>query len=154
MRRSMLFLPGNTPNIIVNGEILGADAVILDLEDAVAPTEKDSARILVRNAIGRMGFGKCEVIVRINSIDTPFWRKDLDEIIPVRPSLIMPPKTGCAEDVRAVDAEEGVTIELRVDPDDMGKVIGKQGRIAKAIRTVVKGASSRSEKPVFVEIVE
>ena len=96
MRRSMLFLPGNTPNIIVNGEILGADAVILDLEDAVAPTEKDSARILVRNAIGRMGFGKCEVIVRINSIDTPFWKKDLDAIIPVRPSLIMPPKTGCA----------------------------------------------------------
>ncbi len=103
MRRSMLFLPGNTPNIIVNGEILGADAVILDLEDAVAPTEKDSARILVRNAIGRMGFGKCEVIVRINSTDTDFWMKDLDAIIPVRPNLIMPPKTGCAEDVRRVD---------------------------------------------------
>ena len=103
MRRSMLFLPGNTPNIIVNGEILGADAVILDLEDAVAPTEKDSARILVRNAIVRMGFGKCEVIVRINSTDTDFWMKDLDAIIPVRPNLIMPPKTGCAEDVRRVD---------------------------------------------------
>lgn len=103
MRRSMLFLPGNTPNIIVNGEILGADAVILDLEDAVAPTEKDSARILVRNAIGRMGFGKCEVIVRINSIDTAFWKKDLDTIIPVKPSLIMPPKTSCAADVLAVD---------------------------------------------------
>lgn len=100
----MLFLPGNTPNIIVNGEILGADAVILDLEDAVAPTEKDSARILVRNAIGRMGFGGCEVIVRINSTDTDFWKKDLDAIIPVRPSMIMPPKTGCAEDVRRVDA--------------------------------------------------
>ncbi len=104
MRRSMLFLPGNTPNIIVNGEVLGADAVILDLEDAVAPTEKDSARILVRNAIGRMGFGRCEVIVRINSIDTPFWKEDLDAIIPVRPSLIMPPKTSCAGDVRTVDA--------------------------------------------------
>ena len=103
MRRSMLFLPGNTPNIIVNGEILGADAVILDLEDAVAPTEKDSARILVRNAIGRMGFGKCEVIVRINSIDTDFWKKDLDTIIPVKPTLIMPPKTSCAADVLAVD---------------------------------------------------
>ena len=103
MRRSMLFLPGNTPNIIVNGEILGADAVILDLEDAVAPTEKDSARILVRNAIDRMGFVKCEVIVRINSTDTDFWMKDLDAIIPVRPNLIMPPKTGCAEDVRRVD---------------------------------------------------
>ncbi len=104
MRRSMLFLPGNTPNIIVNGEILGADAVILDLEDAVAPTEKDSARILVRNAIKYMGFGKCEVIVRINSIDTDYWMKDLDAIIPVEPSLIMPPKTAGAEDVKAVDA--------------------------------------------------
>jgi len=97
-------LPGNTPNIIVNGEILGADAVILDLEDAVAPAEKDSARILVRNAIKYMGFGKCEVIVRINAIDTAYWQKDLDAIIPVRPSLIMPPKTSCAEDVKQVDA--------------------------------------------------
>ena len=88
----------------MNADVLGADSIILDLEDAVSPAEKDAARILVRNAIGRMGFGRCEVIVRINSIDTPFWRKDLDEIIPVRPSLIMPPKTGCAEDVRAVDA--------------------------------------------------
>ena len=104
MRRSMLFLPGNTPNIIVNGEILGADAVILDLEDAVSPAEKDAARILVRNAIKYMGFGKCEVIVRINATDTAFWRKDLEAIIPVRPSLIMPPKTACAEDVRRVDA--------------------------------------------------
>ncbi|MDO4371388.1 MAG: aldolase/citrate lyase family protein [Clostridia bacterium] len=104
MRRSMLFLPGNTPNIIVNGEILGSDAVILDLEDAVSPTEKDSARILVRNAIKLMGFGRCEIIVRINSIDTPYWKRDLEEIIPVRPSMIMPPKTGCAQDVLTVDA--------------------------------------------------
>ncbi len=104
MRRSMLFLPGNTPNIIANGGILGSDAVILDLEDAVSPAEKDSARILVRNAISLMGFGKCEIIVRINSIDTRYWKKDLDAIIPVRPSMIMPPKTGCADDVLAVDA--------------------------------------------------
>ena len=59
-----------------------------------------------------------------------------------------------AVDVKAVETEEGITIELRVDADDMGKVIGKQGRIAKAIRTVVKAASAKSEKPVFVEIVE
>ena len=103
MIRSMLFLPGNTPNIIVNGEILGADAVILDLEDAVAPAEKDSARILVRNALKYMGFGACKVIVRINSIDTEFWQKDLDAIIPVRPDLIMPPKVSCAADVCQVD---------------------------------------------------
>ena len=57
-----------------------------------------------------------------------------------------------AVDVRAVETDEGVTIELRVDPDDMGKVIGKQGRIAKAIRAVVKAATAKNSKPVFVEI--
>ena len=45
MRRSMLFLPGNTPNIIINGDALGADCIILDLEDAVAPDQKDAARL-------------------------------------------------------------------------------------------------------------
>ena len=46
MRRSLLFLPGNNPNMLINGNCLGADAVIFDLEDAVAPAEKDAARIL------------------------------------------------------------------------------------------------------------
>ena len=55
--------------------------------------------------------------------------------------------------VREVDGPESVVIELRVDPDDMGKVIGKQGRIAKSIRTVVKAATLKNEKPVFVEII-
>ena len=67
------------------------------------PAEKDSARILVRSVIRGMGFDPCEVIVRINAIDTPFWKKDLDAVIPVRPSLIMPPKTACAQDVLTVD---------------------------------------------------
>ena len=58
-----------------------------------------------------------------------------------------------AVDVREVENEDSITIELRVDPEDMGKVIGKQGRIAKAIRTVVKAASAKREKPVFVEII-
>ena len=58
-----------------------------------------------------------------------------------------------AVDVRQVEGEENITIELRVDPDDMGKVIGKQGRIAKSIRTVVKAATAKNDKPVFVEIV-
>ena len=52
------------------------------------------------------------------------------------------------------DGRQGTVIKLRVDPDDMGKVIGKQGRIAKAIRTIVKAATAKGEKPVFVEIVE
>ncbi len=65
-------------------------------------------------------------------------------------SLVEKPE---AVDVREVENEDGIVIELRVDPEDMGKVIGKQGRIAKAIRTVVKAASAKSEKPVFVEII-
>lgn len=104
MRRSMLFLPGNTPNIIQNGDVLGADAVIFDLEDAVAPDQKDAARILVRNTMEYLDFSKAEVIVRINSVDTPYWKKDLETILPLRPSLIMPPKTSCAQDVLTVDA--------------------------------------------------
>ena len=58
-----------------------------------------------------------------------------------------------AVDVRQVEGEENITIELRVDPDDMGKVIGKQGRIAKSIRTVVKAASVKDNGKYSVEIV-
>jgi predicted RNA-binding protein YlqC (UPF0109 family) len=59
-----------------------------------------------------------------------------------------------AVEVRQVDGPESVIIELRVAQEDMGKVIGKQGRIAKSIRTVVKAATMKDEKPVFVEIME
>ena len=104
MRRSMLFLPGNKPNVIIHGEELGSDAVIFDLEDAVAPDQKDAARILVRNAMTFLDFSRVETIVRINSVDTPFWKKDLDTILPLKPTLIMPPKTSAAQDVLTVDA--------------------------------------------------
>ena len=104
MRRSMLFLPGNNPNMLINGNCLGADAVIFDLEDAVSPDEKDAARILVRNTMRYMDFRGCEIIVRINSIDTPYWQKDIDAIAPYDPSLILLPKTGSAADVLAADA--------------------------------------------------
>lgn len=56
-------------------------------------------------------------------------------------------------EVKRIDGPDAVTIELRVSPDDMGKVIGKQGRIAKAIRTVVKAATLKDDKPYFVEII-
>ena len=101
MRRSMLFLPGNSPNILLNADFLGSDSIILDLEDAVAPTEKDAARILVRNAITSLGYTR-EVIVRINPVESPYWRKDLRAIIPVKPDMIMPTKVGCAADVKIV----------------------------------------------------
>ena len=58
-----------------------------------------------------------------------------------------------AVDVREVEGPDATVIELRVAPEDMGKVIGKQGRIAKAIHSIVKAATPKDAKPVFVEIV-
>ena len=102
MRRSMLFIPGNTPNLLMNGDVLGADSIILDLEDAVSPAEKDSARILVRNALKSLHYKGCEIIIRINPVETDYWMKDLDEIIPLKPNMIMPPKVSGAQDVKTV----------------------------------------------------
>ena len=104
MRRSLLFLPGNTPNMLINGSCLGADAVIFDLEGAVSPAEKDAARILVRNTMTYMDFRGCERVVRINGIDTPYWKEDLDEVLPCRPDLILLPKTSSAADIQEADA--------------------------------------------------
>ncbi len=99
MRRSLLFLPGNNPNMIINAPYLGADAVIFDLEDAVAPDQKDAARILVRNTLKYTTLSG-EAIVRINSVDTPFWQADLEAVIPYGPSLILLPKTATAQDAK------------------------------------------------------
>ena len=103
MRRSMLFLPGNTPNMLINGNCLGSDAVIFDLEDAVSPAEKDAARILVRNTMRYMDFRGCETIIRINSTDTPYWKADLEAMMPQKPQLILLPKTGSPRDILEVD---------------------------------------------------
>lgn len=102
MRRSMLFIPGNTPNLLMNADILGSDAIILDLEDAVSPAEKDAARILVRNALKTLGYRGVEVIIRINPTETEFWKRDLEAVLPLRPSMIMPTKVSGSEVVREV----------------------------------------------------
>ena len=105
MRRTMMFLPGNNPNMIINGGILGADSIILDLEDAVAPDQKDAARELVKNALESVDFGGCEVIVRINALDTPYWEDDLEAVIPLKPDMIMPTKVSGAEYCKTLSAK-------------------------------------------------
>lgn len=122
MRRSMLFLPGNSPNILLNADFLGSDAIILDLEDAVAPTEKDSARILVRNAITSLGYTR-EVIVRINPVESPYWQQDLQQIIKVKPDMIMPTKVSCANDVKIVSEYIGQMEEAYGIPAGTVKMI-------------------------------
>ena len=101
--RSLLFLPGNNPNMLINGDLLGSDGIIIDLEDAVSPSEKDAARTLVRGAIGFFRY-HTPVVVRINSLDTAFWQQDLEELIPMKPDYIMLPKSNGPEDIRTVSA--------------------------------------------------
>lgn len=98
--RSLLFLPGNNPNMLANGDILGADGIIFDLEDAVAPDEKDAARILVRNCLKQMNLNGVATIIRINSLGPyEYWKEDLDELIPCRPDIILIPKINEPEEV-------------------------------------------------------
>ncbi len=98
-RRSMLYIPGNNPAMIQQGGVYGADSILLDLEDAVALNQKDSARILVRNMIKTINFYNTEVCVRVNHLSTPFGIADLEEMVPLQPSAIRYPKTESAEEV-------------------------------------------------------
>jgi citrate lyase subunit beta/citryl-CoA lyase len=101
MRRSRLYLPGNEPRFMLNAGLHGADAVILDLEDSVAPGEKDAARILVRNALAVVDFGGGERMVRINQGLAGLT--DLEFIIPQDVDLVLVPKCESAEAVVAVE---------------------------------------------------
>ncbi|WP_138204862.1 HpcH/HpaI aldolase/citrate lyase family protein [Haloimpatiens lingqiaonensis] len=102
LRRTMLFMPGNNPGMLQNAGILGSDSIILDLEDAVSITEKDGARILVREAIKNVDYSNVEVVVRVNPLDTEFGPKDIDTIARVKPDVIMVPKA-TEEQIKEVD---------------------------------------------------
>ena len=111
--RSLLFLPGNSPSLLGNADILGADAVIFDLEDAVSPDEKDAARILVRNAMPKLRAAGLSHVVRINAVaDDGFWRDDLMAVLPSKPDYIMPTKVS---DTRALDDVLGMIKEMGAD---------------------------------------
>jgi citrate lyase subunit beta / citryl-CoA lyase len=101
MRRSRLYLPGSEPKYFVNAALHGPDAIILDLEDSVHPAEKDSARLLVRDALRAVDFGACERMVRINQL--PLGLEDLDEIVPEHPDLILIPKVEDRAQIVEVD---------------------------------------------------
>lgn len=102
LRRTMLFMPGNNPGMLQNAAILGADSIILDLEDAVSIPEKDSARILVREAIKNVDYSNVEVVVRVNPLDNEFGAVDVDTIARVKPDTLMVPKAD-EEEIKAVD---------------------------------------------------
>lgn len=106
MRRTMLYLPGNNPNMLTRGYLFGSDGLVLDLEDAVAMSEKDTARILVSKFLEQGEFGDCYVSVRINGIDTEYWKEDLAAIVKhKRLDGIRVPKVEDANTVKIIDEE-------------------------------------------------
>lgn len=102
-RRTRLYLPGNEPKFIPNAGLHRPDVIVLDLEDSVAPGEKDAARILVRNALRAVDFHGAERSVRINQ--GPPGLDDLRAVVPHHPDLILIPKCDDAEIVRAIEGE-------------------------------------------------
>jgi citrate lyase subunit beta/citryl-CoA lyase len=100
-RFSRLYLPGNTPSLMINAGIHKPNGIILDLEDAVAPEKKDEARILVRNALRSVNYYGAERMVRINQF--PRGLEDLDAVVPHNVNLILIPKCECAEHIHTAN---------------------------------------------------
>lgn len=101
LRRSRLYLPGNEPKFMLNAGLHGPDAVILDLEDSVAPAEKDAARVLIRNALRVVNFKGAERMVRINQGQRGL--DDLAFVVPHNVHVVLIPKVESPDEVRAVD---------------------------------------------------
>jgi len=121
MRRSRLYVPGSEPKYFINAALHGADGIILDLEDSVHASEKDAARLLVRNALRAVDFLQCERMVRINQL--PLGLQDLDEIVPESPDLILIPKvenpnqiSEAGQRIEAVKADYGVSRPIWLMP--------------------------------------
>ena len=120
-RRSRLYLPGNTPKLMLNAGIHKPDGIILDLEDSVAPDKKEEARFVVRNALRQVNFYGAERMVRINQL--PGGLEDLEYIVPHHINLILLPKCETAPQVQDVDkkiseilAEHGLDYPVYIMP--------------------------------------
>ncbi|HOX26094.1 MAG TPA: aldolase/citrate lyase family protein [Candidatus Krumholzibacteria bacterium] len=111
LRRTRLYLPGTQPKLFVNAGLHEPDGVILDLEDAVAPSEKDAARALVRNALRAVDFRGAERMVRINQGELGL--ADLDWIAPHNVHLVLIPKVESPEQVVAVAEKLGRLVPAR-----------------------------------------
>ena len=121
LRRSRLYLPGNEPKFYINAGLHGPDGLILDLEDSVAPAEKDAARCLVRNALRAVNFYGAERMVRINQGERGI--EDLDWIIPHNTHLVLLPKvespgqvTDVAERIAEIQRRHGLTDPVYLMP--------------------------------------
>ncbi len=101
----MMFVPGNNPGMMADAYIYGPDSIMLDLEDSVTMAEKDTARLLVHNALKTIDYGDTEMVVRINPLNTPYGKKDIEAVVKAGVDVIRMPKTETAEEVIEVERE-------------------------------------------------
>jgi citrate lyase subunit beta/citryl-CoA lyase len=106
-RRSVLYMPGSNARALDKAKEIPADALILDLEDAVAPDAKEEARAQVSSAVKGGGYGKRELVIRVNGLDTPWGRDDIAAAVAAGPHAILVPKINSASDVER--AEEALS---------------------------------------------
>ena len=114
----MMFVPGNNPAMMSDAFIYGPDSIMLDLEDSVTMAEKDAARLLVHNALKTIDYGDTEMVVRINPLNTPYGKKDVEAVVKAGVHVIRMPKTETAEEV----------IELEQEIEKVEKELGCLGR--------------------------
>ncbi len=103
LRRSMMFVPGNNPGMIINAPVFRPDSIILDLEDAVSVNQKDAARDLVVQALKTVDFGGSETVVRINGRHTSFVEDDIYALVPAKPGVLRLAMTELPEDIAWAD---------------------------------------------------
>jgi citrate lyase subunit beta / citryl-CoA lyase len=101
-RRSHLFMPGSNARALQKARNLPADGIILDIEDSVGPDAKALAREQIAQALAAGGFGKREVLIRINALDSPWWIDDLAMAGQARPDGILVPKISSAQDLSLI----------------------------------------------------
>jgi len=104
LRRSMLFVPGDNAGMLSTSFVYRPDSIMFDLEDAVSPREKDSARLMVYQALQHPAYRDIETVVRINGVDTEFWQKDLEAAIRGGVDIVRLPKTENAREIHELEA--------------------------------------------------
>ena len=105
LRRSMLFVPGSNTGMVCNAFIYKPDTVMFDLEDSVALSEKDSARMMVFHALQHFTYKDIETAVRVNPLNSPFGLLDLEAVIRAGVDIIRLPKTDTVDDVLEMEQE-------------------------------------------------
>lgn len=137
-RRSLLFMPGSNARALEKARTLAADGIILDLEDSVAPDAKAVARDQIAAAVAARGFGKREVLIRINALDSPWWVDDIAMAGKAQPDGILVPKISTVDDLKAVtdrlrDAAASIQIWAMIETS---RAILDADKLAAASKTV------------------